>query len=91
MVHDLTENLATKILANLESFLRPHLGDPKKDDLGGSFSELGVDSFILIELVLYAEREYGVKLPLDRVGACNSLPELQSIILDTYQTSPQQL
>jgi len=36
-----------------------------------TFSELGVDSFSLLELVVFVERKYGIKFPLELLSPSN--------------------
>lgn len=70
------------IIARLVNFIELHIGVSKFDP-AAPFTSVGIDSFVLMELVLFAEREYGVRLPLGKVAECSSLNELGGIISAT--------
>ena len=71
------------LLLALTEFLQDHVPDPvclRNSAL--SLHEIGIDSFLLMELVLFAERTYKVKLPLNRIAHCHNLQSLATLISD---------
>lgn len=58
-----------QILSRLRSVVDGKLAvDPKSWELNARLSEIGVDSFSLIELVFIAEEEFGIKVPIDGIS-----------------------
>ena len=75
------------VLRDLGSFLAPHLPERLSDaHFDFSLTDLGIDSFLLMEMVLFAEREYGVRLPLARVAQSNTLRDLASVVQESIVT-----
>lgn len=50
-----------------------------EDALSQSFEELGIDSLMALELAVYLEREFGVRLTEEDLGAIRHLQDIVAI------------
>jgi acyl carrier protein len=70
------------ILERLRSLASERLGiDSARINEGARLSDLGIDSFAIIELVFSVEEEFGIRVPLDGV-VVSTIDDVVAVIQD---------
>lgn len=69
---DFGSTFQTEVFEELRRFVTLHFDrELLPENAGLPFSELGIDSFSLLELVVFVERKFGIKVPLELLTADN--------------------
>jgi len=78
-----------QILRRLQRSIAGHiLVDPERFVLDSKLSDIGVDSFSLVELVFLAEEEFAIKIPFDGL-VVNTVRDVVDVIhREIVQASP---
>ncbi|MFN8391094.1 MAG: acyl carrier protein [Bdellovibrionota bacterium] len=63
---------AAELRSALEDFVRNSLDDGSPVGAETPLADLGLDSFVLLEMVLFVERRFGIKTPLELLTPGNT-------------------
>ncbi|MFA5336902.1 MAG: acyl carrier protein [Candidatus Omnitrophota bacterium] len=74
MKQDLVKKEILEIIGNLAKI------PPDKIDPGRNFALMGLDSFLMIEIIFVIERHYSIEIPQDSFGQIKNINDIITVV-----------